>query len=152
MASAIEAESKPPGSWFGVAGVSLIHLLAFGALYLTVVQLCWAAQDHYSAYGIADTEEFSRLRTVSNYVAGYTPFIVILIFAETLFVARCIRKRKLWASAYSHAVVFLIGFAMFVSIAWMIHPMAWSVPAGAPAPVATDAATDALHDAVALIP
>jgi hypothetical protein len=144
MASAIETESKDPGSWFGVAGISLIHLLAFGALYLTVVQLCWVAQDHYATYDIADTVEFSRLRTVSNYVAGYTPFIVILIFAETLFVARCIRKRKTWASAYSHAVVFMIGFAMFVSTAWMIHPMAWSVPAAGAAP-AVDAGPEATN-------
>ncbi|TWU19736.1 hypothetical protein [Allorhodopirellula heiligendammensis] len=152
MAPVVETGSKPSGSWFGVAGISLIHLLAFGALYLTVVQLCWAAQHHYSAYGIADTEEFSRLRTVSNYVANYTPFIVILMFAETLFVARCIRKRKWWASAYSHTVVFLIGFAMFVSTAWMVHPMAWSAPAGAVAPVATDAASTAVHDSFALVP
>ena len=121
----------------------MIHLLAFGALYLTVIQLCCVAQDHYAKYGIADTLEFSRLQTVSNYVCGYSPFFVFLVFAETLFVARCSRKRKTWASAYSPAVVFIIGFAMFVSTAWMIHPMAWSVPATGVAPVAADARPEA---------
>lgn len=138
MATSDNTTDHRRGSWIGVVSLSVIHLLAFGALYLTVVQLFWAAQDHYASIGLQTTTEFNRLATVSNVVAGFTPLVVVLIFAEVVFMARTARKGKRWASAYSHAVVFAIGFAMFVSTAWIVHPMAWGIPAAGNA-VATEA-------------
>lgn len=127
MTLEIKAEHNTPASWFAVAGIVAIHLLAFGGLYLTLVQLSWVVQDHYAAVGMADTAEFSSLRSISGSVASYTFLFVGLMFVETFVAARSTRRRRSWASAYSHAVIFSIGFAMFVSFAWIIHPMGRSV-------------------------
>ncbi|SMP60917.1 hypothetical protein SAMN06265222_10717 [Neorhodopirellula lusitana] len=146
MTSESSAGMIKAGNWSAVAGLSVIHLLAFGALYLTVVQICWAAQDHYAAVGIADTTEFSRVRVVSDYLAGNTPIFVGLMILESVFVARCIRKRKPWACAYSHTVMFLIGFAMFVSFAWIIHPMTGAARGDSSAPIDGELASGTVHE------
>lgn len=144
MATSDNTTDHARGGWIGVASLSVVHLLAFGALYLTVVQLFWAAQDHYASIGLQTTTEFNRLATVSNVVAGFTPLVVILIFAEVVFMARTARKCKRWASGYSHAVVFAIGLSMFVSTAWIVHPMAWGTPTTGNA-IATDTTQSTIH-------
>ena len=135
-------------NWIGVVCLSVIHLLAFGALYLMVVQLFWVAEDYYASVGLQTTTEFNRLAVVSNLVVGFTPFVVLVIIAEVAFMARSARKGKRWASAYSHAVVFAIGFAMFVSTAWIILPMASDMQA--PDNVVAAEATDSRHHLAAM--
>ncbi|MGI9470963.1 MAG: hypothetical protein ACR2NZ_05500 [Rubripirellula sp.] len=116
------------GRWVGVVLLPVMHLLAFGGLYLVLVQICWSFQDHYAAVGLAETLRFRQLRAMSDLVAGYTFVFLLLISLDAFVVARLARKANRWTSAYSHAVLFSIGTAMFIAIAWMIQPMVWGRP------------------------
>ena len=124
------------GSWTGIVSLATVHLFAFAMLYLVLVQIAYAFEDHYKLVGYAATERFSSVLKVSNYVAGYTWLVICVIAADVYVLYRLSRNGSRWTSAYSHTALLSIGFLAFISVAWMIHPMVWSRPGAANAPVA----------------
>lgn len=124
------------GNWGGIISLVTAHLLAFAMLYLVLVQIAYAFEDHYNLVGFAATERFSSVLQVSRYVAGYTWLVLCIVAADVYIVYRLARNGSHWTSAYSHTALLSIGFVAFLSIAWMIHPMVWSRPGAANAPVA----------------
>lgn len=137
------------GSWGGIVSLVTVHLLALAMLYLVVEQIAYAFDDHYKLVGFAATERFSSVLQVSHYVAGYTWLVLCIVAADVYVVYRLARSGSRWTSAYSHTALLSIGFLAFLSIAWMIHPMAWSRPGAANAPVA-DAELMDVNSTVAL--
>ena len=124
------------GGWAGIISLVTVHLLSFAMLYLVLVQIAYAFEDHYKLVGFAATERFSSVLQVSSYVAGYTWLVLSIVAADVYVVYRLARNGSHWTSAYSHTALLTIGLVAFLSIAWMIHPMVWSRPDAANAPVA----------------
>jgi hypothetical protein len=142
MATDDNNATRRRGSWGGIISLVTVHLLAFAMLYLVLVQIAYAFDDHYKLVGFATTERFSSVLQVSNYVAGYTWLVLCVVAADVYVVYRLARNGSRWTSAYSHTALLSIGFLAFLSVAWMIHPMVWSRPGAANAPVADAEPTD----------
>ncbi len=125
-----ESDIKPVrnGNWLSALLLSVIHLLAFGMLYLVVVQMNWSFQDFYKLVGTKLTPEFEKITGMSDLVAASTPIVLIVIAVDILIVFRLARRSSRWTSAYSHAVLLLLGFTGFLWTARSVEPMASGAP------------------------
>lgn len=125
-----ESDVKPvrKGDWLSAFLLSVVHLLAFGMLYLVVVQMNWSFQDFYKLVGTKLTPEFERITVMSDFVAAYTPIVLIVIAVDIFIVFRLARKGSRWTSAYSHAVLLFLGFTGFLWTARSVEPMASGAP------------------------
>lgn len=123
------AESNQRGTWLVVGALCVAHLLAFGMVYLVLVQMNWAFRDFFALVGAAPTPRFAMVSTVSDYIAAYTPLVLVLIAVDLYIVVRLARRTSRWTSGYSHAVLMTLGFTGFLWTAWAVHVMAWGVPA-----------------------
>ena len=111
----------------------LAHAVAFGLLYALLVFIGWAFHDHYNAVGYALTPRFLTIHHLGQLVSAYTVPVLTIVGLNLLIVFRLACKRPRLATAYSHSILMLVGFLAFVSLVWMINPMAWGRP-NAPAP------------------
>ena len=125
-----ESNIKPvgKGNWLSAFLLSVIHLLAFGMLYLVVVQMHWSFQDFYRLMDAKLTPEFERITVMSHFVAASTPIVLIVIAVDIFIVFRLARRSSRWTSAYSHAVLLLLGFTGFLWTARSVEPMALGAP------------------------
>ncbi len=130
-----DVRTKRTGSLLVAGLLSVVHLLAFGMLYLVLVQLNWSFQDFYKLVGTKLTPEFERIVSLSNLIAAYTPVVLLVIALDILIVFRLARRASRWTSAYSHAVLLCIGFTGFLWTARSVEPMAWGAPGVANPPV-----------------
>ncbi len=121
-----ESDIKPmrKGNWLSAFLLSVVHLLAFGVLYLVVVQMNWSFQEFYRLVGTKLTPEFEQIAVMSDFIAAYTPIVLIVIAVDILIVFRLARQGSRWTSAYSHAVLLLLGFTGFHWTARSVEPMA----------------------------
>ncbi len=131
-----QAPTRSRSRWPGLLLLSVIHVLSFGMLYLVLVQIAYAFSDHYKLVGFAETDKFSSVLWVSDYLAAYTWIFLLAIALDLVIVYRLFRNGNRWTSAYSHAVLLMIGCTAFVAISWMITPMVWSRPGTAKPAVA----------------
>ncbi len=132
-----ESKSKRHGRWVGTLALAIVHLLAFGMLYLVVVQMNWAFADFFKLVGAKPTPRFETISIISNFIAAYTPIVLLVIALDILVIVQLSRRASRWTPAYSHAVLLGMGFVGFLWTAWAVDTMAW----GAPAPASTQAAT-----------
>jgi hypothetical protein len=125
-----ESDIKPvrKRNWLSAFSLSIVHLLAFGMLYLVVVQMNWSFQDFYKLVGTQLTPEFERITVISHFVAARTPIVLIVIAVDIFIVFRLARRSSRWTSAYSHAVLLLLGFTGFLWTARSVEPMASGAP------------------------
>lgn len=136
-----ESDNKPTrlGNWLSAFVLAGVHLLAFGMLYFVVVQLNWSFQDFYKLVGTKLTPEFENIAEISDLIAARTPFVLIVIAVDIFVVFRLARRNSRWTSAYSHAVLLLMGFTGFFWTARSVEPMAWGETRVVSRPVADDA-------------
>ncbi len=104
--------------------LALVHLLAFGMLYLMLVQIHFAIDDFYSLSATRPTPEFRKINHISNLIAAYTPVVLLLLAIDLLIIFRLARSSSRWTSSYSHVVLLSMGFAAFLWSAWGVTPMA----------------------------
>lgn len=135
-----ESDIKPvrKGNWLSAFLLSVIHLLAFGMLYLVVVQINWSFQDFYRLVGTKLTPEFERIAVMSDFIAAYTPIVLIVIAVDIFIVFRLARRGSRWTSAYSHAVLLCMGFTGFLWTARSVEPMASGAPGAGNRPAANN--------------
>lgn len=135
-----KSEIKPlrKGNWLSAFSLSIVHLLSFGTLYLVVVQIHWSFQDFYGLVGTKLTPEFERIAVVSDFIAAYTPIVLIVVAVDIFIVFRLARRGSHWTSAYSHAVLLCLGFTGFLWTARSVEPMALSAPGIGNLPVANN--------------
>ena len=128
-----ESKNKRRGRWISTIALAIVHLLAFGMLYLVVVQMNWAFVDFFKLVGAKPTPKFETISVFSDFVAAYTPIVLLVIALDILVIVQLSRRASRWTSAYSHAVLLGMGFIGFLWTAWAVDTMAW----GALAPAST---------------
>ncbi len=131
-----DSKTKRSGRWISTIALAIVHLLAFGMLYLVVVQMNWAFADFFKLVGAKPTPRFETISAFSDFVAAYTPIVLLVIALDILVIVQLSRRASRWTSAYSHAVLLGIGLVGFLWTTWAVDTMAW----GAPAPASTRAA------------
>lgn len=111
-----ETDVKPTraGSWLAGTVLAFVHLIAFGMLYLLLVQLSWSFQEFYRVMGVRVTQQFEWISLLSNEVAASTPLVILLIAMDIVIVLRLALKGSRWTAAYSHAVLVCIGCTGFL--------------------------------------
>ncbi len=120
--------TKPLGRWISTITLTVAHLFAFGMLYLVLVQMNWAFQDFFKLVGAKPTPRFETISTISDFIAAYTPIVLLVIVLDIFIVLRLTHKASRWTSAYSHAALLCMGFTGFLWTAWAVHTMAWGAP------------------------
>lgn len=128
MHETTHSKTQHAGNWLAAILLSLAHLLAFGMLYLVLVQLNWSFQDFYKLVGTRLTPEFERIASISNSIAASTPLVLLVVALDIFIIFRFARNGSRWTSAYSHAVLLCIGFTGFLWTARSVEPMAWGAP------------------------
>lgn len=128
-------------SWLAPLAVIGVHGLAFTMLYITFVFMGPAFAEHYRDVGIASTQRFDAVVTVSSWMAASTFIALIVVMLDAVIVVHFERRSSHWLSPYSHGLMLLVGLITFTGFAWMIHPMVWNRPVAA---VAIDEAADPL--------
>lgn len=125
-----ESDIKPvrKGSWLSAFMLSVVHLLAFGMLYLVVVQMNSVFQDFYRAVGTKLTPEFERVAVMSQFISAYTPIVLIVIAMDIFIVLRLASSGNRWTSAYSHAVLLFLGFTGFLWNARSVEQLDLAAP------------------------
>ncbi len=73
------------GSWVGTCSLLSVHLIAFGMLYLVLVQMNWAFGDCFIVVGTNPTPRFESASMISDFIAAFTPVVLVLL-ALHLFV------------------------------------------------------------------
>ncbi len=136
-------------NWLVAVALCVVHLLAFGMLYLVLVQMNWAFRDFFALVGAKPTPRFEAISVISDYIAAYTPLVLVLIAIDLYVVVRLARNSSRWTAGYSHAVLIAMGFTGFLWTAWAVHTMAWGAPgkstaAGVAAPVTEPSEVPAL--------
>ena len=111
------------GGWIGTISLVAVHTIAFGMLYLMVVQMNWTFRDFFSELGAKPTPRFEAVSRISDYVAFYTFAVLMVIAVHLFFVFRLSRRASHWASAYSHSTLLCMGFVGFIWTAWAIDTM-----------------------------
>jgi hypothetical protein len=140
------------GDWLSAFLLSVVHLLAFGMLYLVVVQMNWSFQDFYRLVGTQLTPEFERIAVMSDFIAAYTPIVLIVIAVDIFIVFRLARRGSRWTSAYSHAVLLFLGFIGFLWTARSVEPMASGAPGVGNRPAANNVqAANIVEPAIGLL-
>ncbi|QDS93605.1 hypothetical protein FF011L_23780 [Roseimaritima multifibrata] len=135
---------KQKRSWISAILISVVHLLAFGMLYLVLVQINQSFQEYYRSAEINLTPEFGKIAIMSDTIAAFTLLVLFAIAVDIFVVFNLASKRSRWTSGYSHAVLICMGFAGFYWTANSIGPMISSLPVvgDVPAAVAVDPAID----------
>ena len=93
-----DLSTKRKGRWLAAFVLAVVHLVAFGMLYLVLVQLNWLFQDYYKLLGTKLTTDFERIASVSNYIAAYTPLVLLVVGLDTLVVLQLARRCSRWTS------------------------------------------------------
>lgn len=124
MSDGYDVKPTRKGSWLSAFMLSVVHLVAFGMLYLLVVQMSWSFQDFYRLVGTKLTPEFERIAVLSDFIAAYTPIVLIVIVVDIFVVSRLARRGNRWTSAYSHGVLLCLGLTGFLWTAQSVEPMA----------------------------
>lgn len=119
---------KQKRSWISAIVLSVVHLLAFGFLYLVLVQINWSFQAYYRFAELKLTSEFEKIVIMSDCIAAFTLLVLLAIAVDIVVVFRLALKRSQWTSAYSHAVLICVGFAGFYWTALSVGPMILSLP------------------------
>ena len=128
MHETTQSKSQRASRWLAAMLLSLAHLLAFGMLYLVLVQLNWSFQDFYKLVGTKLTPEFQGISSISNNIAASTPLVLLVVALDIFIVIRFALNGSRWTSAYSHAVLLWMGFTGFLWTARSVEPMAWGAP------------------------
>ena len=128
MHETTQSKSQRASRWLAAILLSLAHLLAFGMLYLVLVQLNWSFQDFYKLVGTKLTPEFERIASISDAIAASTPLVLLVVALDIFIVFRFARNGSRWTSAYSHVVLLCMGFTGFLWTARSVEPMAWGAP------------------------
>ncbi|MCO8124892.1 hypothetical protein NHH03_24355 [Stieleria sp. TO1_6] len=136
---------KPRGKWTSTLSLVALHALAFGMLYLIIVQMNGAFRDFFLLVGIPPTQRFEFASSISDYVAAYTPLVLLALAIHLFIVFRLSRSVPSWVSTYSHAVLLCMGCAGFLWTAWAVHCMTWSKPAIERPAIAVDGALAPEH-------
>ena len=128
MSDGTDTRTKPPGRWISTISLAVAHLIAFGMLYLVVVQMNWAFQDFFKLVDAEPTPRFETISKISDFIAAYTPIVLLVIAFDIFIIFRLSRSASRWTSAYSHAALLCMGFTGFLWTAWAVHTMAWGAP------------------------
>jgi hypothetical protein len=105
----------------------------------------WAFQDFFKLVGAKPTPRFETVSKVTDYIATYTPIVLLVIALHVFIVFRLARRASRWTSAYSHAALLCMGFTGFLWTAWAVDTMAWGAPGIANPPGVPAAVQQAGH-------
>lgn len=123
-----QTELTQRGSWVGTCSLLFIHLIAFGMLYLVLVQMNWAYRDFFNVVGTNPTPRFETASMISDFIAAFTPLVLLVLTFHLWLVFRLARRGNRWASAYSHLALICMGATGFLWTAWGVHAMTWGQP------------------------
>ena len=102
----------------------VLHAVAFGLLFLMLSTIGHAFVDHYKAIGFASTPRFDLINQMADFASRYAIASVVVVAIDALIVRWILKHRVRWLSAYSHAYLAAVVFAMFITVTWMINPIA----------------------------
>ncbi len=114
--------------WSGPIAIFTVHAVALGLLFLLLVFVGDAFVEHYKVIGVGSTPRFDTVNSVADFLAKYSIAVVAVVIADAVIIRWLARKPARWLSAYSHAYLAAIVFAMFISFTSMINPMVWNAP------------------------
>jgi hypothetical protein len=137
MSDAANSEREPRGSWPITISLVMVHLIAFGMMYLSVVQMNWAFRDFFNLVGTKPTPRFQSAATVADLTAAHTPIVLTILAIHLTIIFRLSRRTHRWASAYSHGMLLCMGFAGFFSVSCAVHTITWGNPGMANPPNAS---------------
>ena len=116
------------GSWVVACSLLSVHVIAFAMLYLVVVQMNWAFRDYFNVVGTNPTPRFQSASMVSDFIARFTPLVLLVLAFHLFVVFRLARRGNRWTSAYSHLALICMGATGFLWTAWGVHAMTWGQP------------------------
>ena len=123
-----ESRFTQGGSWLGTCSLLLIHLIAFGAMYLVVVQMNWAFRDYFKVVGANPTSRFESISMISDFIASFAPLVLLVLAFHLFVVYRLARRGSRWSSAYSHLALMFMGAVGFLWTTWGVQSMTWGQP------------------------
>jgi hypothetical protein len=151
MSTTIASPAKKPSTWLASVGVLISHMIVIGILYVVLTTFVATFAFHYEMEKIVSTPEFDRIMAVSAYVMNYYAVAFLIVF-DVAFIMMISRWSPRWLTTYSHIFHSSLVLVLFLSFAWMIHPMAWDDARRANAKVAIDSTSAMLTDGSTISP
>ena len=103
--------------------VSICMALAFLIVYFIAVFVCPIMVRYYSNVGLQESVRFRNAHFVSDFLAAYTPFVVITVGVYVIILQQFVYRTVRCMYAVSHVTLLAVLFFVMVYTTWMIDPI-----------------------------